>query len=421
MKLSRFALLLLVVGSLALIGGCSEECDDVTTVVQVPELDYVGSETCGSTSCHPNVHDMWTHSGHPYKLTKIDGGPPTAGFPIPSAYQDNPISPPTGTTWDDFSYTIGGYGWKMRWIQNDGYIYTPTAGGNQFNFEDESWGDYHEGETKAYNCGSCHTTGWEDSDDGNAANNQDGMEGFLGTFFAGGVHCENCHGKGSQHAYEPATYDMEKDDSSEFCGKCHTRGGTNGVVPGPDIIEAKGGFIKHHEQYDEWYNSPHNSTYGPGCNDCHNPHASVKFDAEAPGEGVRSTATCESCHVDGSHADIALVNHDYATCVDCHMPDASKSAIANDDHRGDVSTHLWNINTSINGKTDMFNAEGTAVAIDETSGWGSVSLEFACYGCHNDPTDVEAGGDGTDKTMQELVDKAVDMHTLVAHPKVVKN
>jgi Cytochrome c554 and c-prime len=411
MKLWKLTLLLLAVSSIALTG-CSDD-DDPITPADPPELAYAGSDACGA--CHVDNHAMWTHSGHPYKLTKLDGAAPTS-FPDPSAFFDDATDPlPAGKTWADFSYTIGGFGWKMRWIQNDGYIYTPAGGENQYNFENQSWSDYHAGEEKKYNCGACHTTGWEGSDDGNSDNNQDGMEGFVGTFFEGGIGCENCHGMGSQHIFDQEQFPLTLDDSSAFCGKCHTRGGDNGVTPGETVIEASFntdtgvGFIKHHEQYDEWYNSPHNSNFGPGCNDCHNPHASVVYDASTPGEGVSSTVTCESCHVDGAHATISPINHHGATCVDCHMPDASKSAIANNDHTGDVSTHLWTINTSVNGKADMFSADGTSVVIDE--GIASITLDFACYGCHKDANNE--GGDNSFKSLEDLAARAPTIHTYV--------
>ncbi len=408
MKIWKLTLLLLVVGSLAFTG-CSDDDDDPVTPAEPPVLGYAGSDACAT--CHATKHDQWTHSGHPYKLTKIEGEAPTAAFPDPSAYFQDPVDPPAGTTWDDFSYTIGGFGWKMRWIKNDGYIYTPASGANQYNFENQTFTDYNAGANKPYNCGSCHTTGWVDSDDGNAENNQDGMEGMFGTFEFGGVHCEKCHGMGNQHAFEPETYAMTTDDTSLFCGKCHSRGGDNGIAPGETIIEASGGYISHHEQYDEWYNSPHNVSYGPGCNACHDPHASVKFDATTPGDGVNPAASCAACHVDGDHANIASTTHGHgAVCIDCHMPKASKSAIANSLHRGDVVTHLWTINTSVNGKVDMFNAEGNAVLLDD-DGHGAVTLDFACYGCHKD--EEGNGGDDSIKTLQELHDRAETIHTYV--------
>lgn len=415
MELKKLLVLILAISLLGL-AGCSDDDNDPNTPSEPPELDYAGSDVCGT--CHTDIHDMWEASGHPYKLIPINGESPASQFPAHSAYANDPVDPPNGTPWTDYSYTIGGFAWKIRWIQTDGYIHTPAAGMNQYNFESDAFSDYHAGETKVYNCGNCHTTGWEDSDDGDADNNQDGMEGFVGTFVFGGVHCEKCHGMGSQHAYEPETYDLTVDDSSEFCGKCHTRGGDNGVAAAPEVIEASGGYIKHHEQYDEWYNSPHNVSYGPGCNDCHSPHASVFFDDTTPGEGVLASASCESCHVDGDHANIASTTHAFGECTDCHMPDASKSAVASNLYNGDVATHLWTINTSINGKDDMFSVDGTSVVIDEDTGFASITLDFACYGCHKDENGV--GGSMSTKTMQELVDRAATIHTYVAKDLATK-
>ena len=420
MSLWKLSLLLLLTASFAFTG-CSDDDDPVATEDPPAEFAYVGSEACNDCH-HTSKFNEWVHSGHPYKLTKIDGNNGPTSFPDPSSYNSDPTDPPGGTPWSDYSYTIGGFGWKMRWIQNDGFIYTPASGLNQYNFETESWSNYHAGESKPYNCGSCHTTGWVDSDDSDATNNQDGMVGFLGTFVEGGIGCENCHGMGNKHIFDPSTFPLEIDDTSYLCGKCHTRGGTNGVIPDEGTIEAGGwaagvgsaNYIKHHEQYDEWYNSPHNSLHGPGCNDCHDVHASTRFDAIAPGTGV--VKTCESCHVDGDYADILTANHHGADCVDCHMPDASKSAIANNDHNGDVMTHLWTINTSVNGKADMFSVDGTSVVID--NGIASVTLDFACYGCHIDSNGE--GGTGSEKSLQELHEKASNIHTYVTGQVAVK-
>ncbi len=88
MKLSTFALLLLIAASLALTG-CSEDCDDPVQVEPTAKA-YIGSDVCAS--CHAQTHDMWAHSGHPYKLTKIDGAAPSGDFPNPSAFSDNLLS-----------------------------------------------------------------------------------------------------------------------------------------------------------------------------------------------------------------------------------------------------------------------------------------------------------------------------------------
>ncbi len=367
----------------------------------LPELAFVGSETCGD--CHSDQYDAWADSGHPYKLTKILGQAPVDLFPVFSGYPNDPVDPPSGLGWGDVSYTIGGYGWKMRWMDADGYIVTSGAAGDlvQYNFEDQSWSTYHTSDepgTKPYTCGGCHTTGWtadDDADiDGDLSDNQDGLPGIHGTFFAGGVHCEQCHGMGSRHAYSPTQYALELDRASAPCGNCHTRDSENRIA-------AKGGFIRHHEQYDEWLHSPHN-TAGSGCNDCHDPHASVKYDADAVGQGM--LLSCEDCH-----REITYIKHDdSADCVDCHMPKATKSAIAVNAYTGDIRTHIWAINTDAVGKADgMFDAGGGLV-LEDLLGMSRVTLDFACYACHRDASGE--GGSASSKSLQELSAYAVGMH-----------
>ena len=368
----------------------------------VPDLDYVGAETCGA--CHADHFERWTASGHPYKLTKLDGAAPSDAFPDHAQFPNDVVGPPTGYTWNDVTYTIGGFGWKMRWIDSDGYIVTSGAAGDlvQYNFETDSWVTYHtdnEPGSKPYNCGKCHTTGWvadEDYDtDGTLEDNQDGLEGMHGTFFSGGVECEACHGMGSQHAHSPSGYDMVVDTSSEACGQCHTRDSENRIA-------ASGGYIKHHEQYDEWLHSPHGGVRGPGCNDCHDSHASVKFDDVAPGTGT--TASCESCHTE-----ITFTAHNGAPdCVDCHMPMASKTAVAVHAHQADIKTHIWSINTAAVGKDEMFTPDGAFVA-EDLDGQAQVTLDFACYGCHKD--DAGVGGDYSPQTLSQLSILAAGMHT----------
>ncbi|RMF18940.1 MAG: hypothetical protein D6760_13500, partial [Deltaproteobacteria bacterium] len=160
--------------------------------------------------------------------------------------------------------------------------------------------------------------------------------------------------------------------------------------------------IRHHEQYDEWLHSPHN-TPGTGCDACHDPHSSVKYDDDATGFGTK--LDCEDCHTE-----ITYIKHGTnADCVDCHMPKASKSAVAVNDYQGDLRTHLWLINTDAVGKdTGMFEPGGGYVA-EDLLGLGRVTLDFACYGCHQDGNGV--GGSASVKTLAELSAYATGMHT----------
>ena len=95
---------------------------------------------------------------------------------------------------------------------------------------------------RPYNCGSCHTTGY------NPEGNQDGLPGLIGTWAEAGIQCEACHGPGGNHVNDPLLVSMEIDRDSELCGKCHRRGDVT-------EIDASGGFIRHHEQYEELFES----------------------------------------------------------------------------------------------------------------------------------------------------------------------
>ncbi len=312
---------------------------------------YEGAEFC--QDCHESQYSEWRASGHPFKLMK---GTEARNRPIPL---------PQGFKWDDISYVIGGYQWKSRYVDNDGYVITTTfdkdgnevPGHNQYNYLTGTWSDYHAGEVdKPYNCGKCHTTGWiadeDHATDNDLSDNQDGLPGMHGTFEAGGVECEACHGPG---------FEMEIDRSSELCGSCHIRGDKN-------TIPAKGGFIRHHEQYNEILASPHE--FG-SCVICHDPHKRAEFSIKVD---------CAGCHetVALSYAKNAM--SDYGVeCIDCHMPYATKSAQALGDHQGDLKTHLFSINTDPT--ANMFTPDGGFVALD-SKGKGAVTLDFACKRCH---------------------------------------
>ena len=107
----------------------------VLLMITTPVMAYVGSDVC--SNCHDSHYARWVNSGHPYELIKIFDASPDLSFPFFAAFPNDPVEPPLGYTWSDISYTIGGYGWKMRWIDSNGYIITGIDN-NQYNFENNN-------------------------------------------------------------------------------------------------------------------------------------------------------------------------------------------------------------------------------------------------------------------------------------------
>lgn len=321
------------------------------------QATYLGSTVC--KACHSTSYNDVMKSGHPYKLTKVTGGTaPTYPFSeVPN--------PPEGYTWADLTYVIGGYGWKARFLDQNGYIVTGDA--VQYNLATKGWSGYHASEapgTKPYDCGACHTTGWQTLEE-NGGVHQDGLEGISGTWAEPGVTCEACHGPGSAHvAGGGDKTKIVKDTSSELCGRCHYRDQEHRIA-------ASGGFIQHHEQYDELVNSPHRVLT---CGTCHAPHKSTKY---AQG-GVKGTLTCTTCHADQT-VKIRPADH---SCASCHMPLASKSAVTTGPEGvlGDIHSHTFRLNTDP--EAQMFTEDGQFVQLD-ADGNAIVKVEFACQGCHN--------------------------------------
>jgi len=360
------------------------------TVDEMPIFgaDYIGSEAC--SECHEETYDVFMQSGHPYKLSPVvDGQPPEYPFTEVSEL-------PEGYTWDDISFVIGGYNWKYRLVDKEGYIITNPPGEtgvtdyvNQFNFPNPivgngpGWVGYHAGdENVPYDCGTCHTTGYDPDTP------TEGMPGIVGSWAEPGIQCEECHGPVSLHADNPRGVALDVDRDSEQCGLCHLRGSS-------EEVNAKGGFIQHHEQYEELFQSKHISL---DCVVCHDPHAGViqLRKAQQSDPTVKVTRTqCENCHfAEATYQADAKMSEDVA-CIDCHMPRVSKSAVGDiDKFTGDLRTHLMAINPT---QFEQFNEDGT-VALSE------LGLNFACRSCHIPDT-----ADALDDAV--LVDMATGYHT----------
>lgn len=345
--------------------------------------EYVGAQAC--EECHAGTYATFAMSGHPFKLNLVENGePPTYPFTEVTEL-------PEGYTWDDILYVIGGYNWKYRFVDQEGFIITNPPGEtgvtdylNQFNFPNPVVGNdlggviYHSGEEgKPYDCGSCHTTAY--SPEGN----QDGLPGLVGTWTEPGIWCEECHGPGSLHSEYPTGFQMKVNRDSEECGACHRRGGV-------EAINAGGGFIKHHEQYEELYQSKHLTLE---CVDCHDPHAGVIQLRKAD---VQTTRTkCEGCHFQEAKYASVEDHGTFVKCIDCHMPRLAKSAVGNADlYTGDIRVHIMAIDPT---QVGQFSEDGS-------ESLSQISLDFSCRQCHNE------NGIASVKADEELVGAADGYH-----------
>jgi predicted CXXCH cytochrome family protein len=336
---------------------------------------YIGSEACAE--CHGELYDLFAQSAHPWTLSRIvDGEQPD--YPL----GDIP-GPPEGYTWDDISYVVGGYNRKARFVDQDGFVITGDEGATtQYNFYNpeldlgDEWVAYHAGEELSFDCGVCHTTGY--SPEGN----QNGMPGVVGTWAAGGIQCEQCHGPGSLHASHPVSFGMTVDRDSEDCGICHSR----------DVVEeldASEGLILHHDQYDELFQGKHIAI---DCVVCHDPHMGVA-QLRNVGDGPTTRTLCENCHFDAAQ-NFKLAPHT-RDCVTCHMPLVTKSAVGDPERfTGDERTHLMAIDPN---QIEQFSEDGT-MALSQ------LGLNFVCRQCH-----VE-GGFASPKSDEELIAAANDYH-----------
>jgi hypothetical protein len=343
---------------------------------------YTGRDSC--RECHRVEYDQFMKSGHAYKLNKVvDGQPPRYPFTEVKGL-------PKGITWNDVTYVIGGYNWKARFIGKDGFIITGPEGDSeylaQYNFPnpvvgtDAHWVTYNAGKKKAYDCGPCHTTGY------NAApgTHQHGLPGLIGTWAEPGISCERCHGPGSLHVANPHSEKMEVNRDAELCGECHIRGSI-------EQVNASGGFIQHHEQYEELFQSKHVTL---DCSICHDPHLGV---IQLRKEGKPAARTeCANCHFqeakyEDSQAHVVME----VQCIDCHMPRVTKSAVGDaKKFTGDLRTHMMGIDAL---QIEQFTADGK-------NALSQIGLNFACRSCHAE------GGKASVKTDEELLEKAYNYH-----------
>ena len=370
--------------------------------------EFIGSEECKACHSVPELSEsgfnIWEESqkeAHLFALTLPDSD-------FPEGTNDKGVMlPPGGTSWNEFAYVMGGYGWKATFIRRDGTQLT-GAGNAQYNLETGEWTSYHPGEELGFDveCSRCHTTGTSLNGSWNGI-----PEDSLGTWAEIGVRCEGCHGPGSLHARRAFTTPQgETDVLKERCGDCHNNGGKKAPIPAED------GFVANHAQYQELEASRHGEVSFFTCVTCHEPHVALKFSDLAGNtfNGKRLNPirkACQECHP-SREPDHPLP----IACVDCHMPPASKSAVgieyANGGARGDVSSHIWRINSRAVSRDSMFTPDGFFLKAD-ASGKPALTLDFACLGCHKDPDETLEWASENAKRMHATTRTTNDQHQSV--------
>ena len=323
-----------------------------------PGLDYraatyVGSSAC--KECHEDLYDTYQKTGHAWTLNRVvDGKAP--------AYPTTKLKDaPEGYTWDDILYVIGGFNWKARFVDKEGNLITGAEEAKtQYNLENKSlksdaeWVAYHPGETLAFDCASCHTTGYIPQ------GNQDGLAGLVGTWAEDNVGCEACHGPGSNHVNDPYLQTMTVDRSPELCGDCHARGDTS------QVISSTTGFISHADINMVPFEGKKHLF---NCTDCHNPHTTT-----VAAKGFGAKVECEACHLSET-LNQKVTDRKHAQCVDCHMPKMVQVAAANPEKMaGDMRVHTMMINPT---EVHQFDSKGNLVG-------PGLALDFTCRSCHSD-------------------------------------
>lgn len=351
---------------------------------------YVTDAVC--SICHTSYHESYQNSGHPHKLTHTGGLVPEPGtWP----FTPNPWLP-ASLDWGDVEFVIGNFFWKARFVDRQGYIYTGNDA--QFNLATAEQVPYHPENapgTKPFDCGRCHTTGYDAS-----APNE--LEGIVGNWAEEGVRCEACHGPCFDHVNSildtsiPVVYPPREQafgipvagDSWKDCDECHYR-------DAEFRMPWKGGFMRHHQQGEDFSHSPHH-WFPEACNTCHNPHRSAVFFLG----GVKQH--CTDCHSESEHE----VGHgmSFLDCTDCHMPFMNKSAVAFSDYEADVRGHLFEIMTDPIAAADNVT---NGFWNQEADGSAKITLDYACLKCHEDKV-VELGSEAA--ALEWAADHAAGIH-----------
>lgn len=471
--MKRFILLLAITAySLSMLSGCgsSDKKESQGGIGNITAIDggYIGTSTC--LGCHDGSvaqdKTSFLQTGHPYKYTHTGGAVmgtntlpglytrPVASTDYISTVTLNGLMKADGgglLDWSVINYSVGGFGWKIRWGVKDilmsggttstGFVWAgPKA---QYNVADGSWSDYNSGKDKKYECAVCHSTNgivstadYDCRTDGGTdaapartqpwANNTGmGPEthgGYYSSWTFDGVQCEACHGPGQNHAATSSEIGvLTLTGGVEICAKCHIRaenttatsknaecGGdsdpkflTNGALAQTSSGTAAS-FINHHEQYNELVGYNGDGVHsGLKCTTCHDPH---KRTHKVVDEVVALLGITDN-NLSGEARGAIKVS---CVTTGCHGGKQVKTAQMENAHQGleCIDCHMAEATKSATSKsgtwgrkgdvkTHIFKIEPLATSMTRTNADGKwiasnyITLKYSCGKCH-DP-DVNPG------------------------------
>jgi hypothetical protein len=346
--------------------------------------DYVGDSACAG--CHGAIYSPYMDSGHPWKIFHNEGEAPAADTWPHTEIPPLPVVEGEQFEWSDAEYVVGNYFWKTRFMDREGYLVTGNEDETtQWNVQTEEWVGYSAGTVdKPFNCGRCHTTGYDPEGD-----SQHGLAGIVGSWEQDGVRCEACHGPSGDHIGNPGSVSPP---GGKACSECHYR-------DSEFRMPWSGGFMKHHQQSEDLAHSAHMDMGWMNCATCHNPHRSTVYN-----DGGMTNA-CVNCHAGNEDNGFYIVEDmEDVTCVECHMPKMGKSATTHGEYIGDVASHLFRISTDpVFAVDNTYEVDGNTYWNQDGEGSSVITLDYACMGCH-----IEIG---EDINMAELADFAENIHT----------
>jgi hypothetical protein len=384
--------------------------------------DFSGSESC--KNCHSSIHTSWKLSGHPWKIQKTNGNAPT--FPVLTSQKSvgNVVNytltsglpgVPSGLTWGDISFVVGGYHSNARFLDKDGYLI--WGDNRQYNLSTQKWVSYTQSApgkgSYSYSCYKCHTTGPSKT----KTPEFQAYPGIEGSWFESGVGCEACHGAAKNHVLNIT----QKPSKVEICSNCHARDRNEGTTTFPwntrvewqarTVNSISTGFIRHREQGDMLMASKHGKA-GFNCVTCHDPHKGVYFEQG----GLKATASCETCHPNKE-----IKGHEQsktkAKCVDCHMPNSARNGDHLSPYVADQSAHYWKIITdpvTMFQNTDDISSTATPPVVYKfiklnSNGISGNTLDYSCIQCH------------TTKDVAWASSKAKNIHTIGTSVGIASN